>query len=98
MSKSMHYPESPKVTFYAQYSCTEVTRMKTILTKQFKKFRFSLFCDFCGHLPFAKVSSDEASNGIIARNGRVLKAYMFIVWLYLFKKIHGVNDFFLFSF
>ena len=27
------------------------------------------------------------SNDIIAGNGRVLKAYKFIVWLYLFEKI-----------
>ena len=37
---------------------------------------------------------------IIAGNGRVLKAYMFIMWLYLFKKIFNVNifSFFLFLF
>ena len=28
---------------------------------------------------------------IIAANGRVLKANLFIVWLYLFKKIYNVN-------
>ena len=32
---------------------------------------------------------------IIAGNGRVLKAYMFIVWLYLFKNICNVDEFFL---
>ena len=37
---------------------------------------------------------------IIAGNGRVLKAYMFIMWLYLFKKKFNVNifSFFLFLF
>ena len=29
---------------------------------------------------------EETSNDIIAENGRFLKAYMFIIWLYLFKK------------
>ena len=33
-------------------------------------------------------------NYIIAGNGRVLKAYMFILWLYLFKKyIKLTNNF-----
>ena len=31
--------------------------------------------------------SYETSNDIIAENGRVLKAYMFLTWLYLFKKL-----------
>ena len=38
------------------------------------------------------------SNDIIAGNGRVLIAYMFIMWLYLLKKIFNVNIFFLLSF
>ena len=29
---------------------------------------------------------NRTSNDIIAGNGRILKDYMFIVWLYLFKK------------
>ena len=37
----------------------------------------------------------KTSNDIIAGNGRVLKAYMFIVGSYLFKKIFNGNDFFL---
>ena len=36
------------------------------------------------------------SNDIIAGNGRVLNFYLFIVWLYLFKKIYNVNNFFFF--
>ena len=41
-------------------------------------------------------SAEQASNDIIAGNGRVLKAFMFIVGLYLFKNIYNVNDFFSF--
>ena len=44
------------------------------------------------YIPTAKITS----NDIIAGNGRVLKFYLFIVWLYLFKKIYNVNDFFSF--
>ena len=33
--------------------------------------------------------SEKTSNAIIAENGRVLKAYMFITWLYLFKKYNN---------
>ena len=33
--------------------------------------------------------SKEASNDIIAGNGRVLKAYIFIVWLYFFETQRG---------
>ena len=38
----------------------------------------------------------KTSNGIITGNGRVLKAYMLIGWLYLFNKIYDVNNFFFF--
>ena len=44
-----------------------------------------------------KVSSKSparTSNHIIAGNGRVLKLYLFIVWLCLFKKIYNVYDFY----
>ena len=43
-------------------------------------------------------SATKTSNNIIAGNGRLLKCYMFYVWLYLFRKIYNVNDFFSFSF
>ena len=42
-----------------------------------------------------QASTCWTSNDIIAGNGRVLKVYMFIVWLYLFKKIKMLIYFFL---
>ena len=33
--------------------------------------------------------SEKRRNAIIAGNGRVLKAYTFIAWLYLFKKYNN---------
>ena len=33
---------------------------------------------------------EKTSNEIIARNGRVLKFYLFIAWFYLFKKIYDI--------
>ena len=43
----------------------------------------------------ALANTPKTNNDIIAENGKVLKAYMFIVWLYLFKKFK-LNEFFFF--
>ena len=43
-----------------------------------------------------KDSRQFTSNDVIAGNGRILKFYMFIVQLYLFKEIYHVNVFFFF--
>ena len=67
----------------------------------------ALFCEDHGILDrqtiqkitkmFPFINREETSNDIIAGNGRDLKLYLFIVWLYLLKKyIFNVNDFFFF--
>ena len=41
-------------------------------------------------------SPPQTSNAITAGNGRVFKAYIYIMWLYLFKRIYNVKNFFFF--
>ena len=57
---------------------------------------FNCLClaDFFRNHPNGTFRADQTGNDIIAGNGRVLKAYMFIGWLYLYN----VNDFYLLSF
>ena len=53
---------------------------------------------FLGFINNYNVKKKKTSNDIIAGNGRILKVYIFIVQLYLCKKIYHVSMFFLFFF
>ena len=70
---------------------------KSCTPKYFIKLGSSLFNTFLSiYIVQKDIKLLETSNDIIAKNGKVLKAYMFIVWLYLFEKNIYCNYDFLF--
>ena len=60
-------------------------------------FKNLLWNGACEIYSFRKKKKVRTSNDIIAGNGRVLKFYLFIVWLYLFNKIFLMFMIFSFS-